>query len=377
MVELSPAVFRPRKPSEVGRPRYAALDAVRFIAAAAVVAFHYTARTTSSWPEPISSIAPGLVRVTKFGYFGVDLFFVVSGFVILMSAWGRPLPAFVASRISRLYPAYWVSVIITAAVLVLFGTVKITAGQVAVNLTMLQSVVGVPEVDGVYWTLWAEMRFYILIGVFLVVGITTKRILIFAGVWPVLSLLAFENNSHLLRIILVAPYAGLFAGGMLLYLIVRNGSTVIAWLLLAANVLMTVPTAGANAASSIFSTTGLHLSSTTTWLVTVGCFAIVALVVLTPLKRWRWRVLTIAGSLTYPLYLLHEEIGYVIIQHLAPHTHWWVAALVAAATALVLAALVHYLVERPFMPMLRRVISRELERSDDGEPKKQESQTVS
>lgn len=48
---------------------------------------------------------PVLSEVTRYGYAGVNLFFVISGFVILMSVWGRTAPQFIASRVSRLYPA--------------------------------------------------------------------------------------------------------------------------------------------------------------------------------------------------------------------------------------------------------------------------------
>ena len=43
---------------------------------------------------------------------GVPFFFVISGFVVLMTAWGRDVPHFVASRVGRLFPAYWVAVVI-------------------------------------------------------------------------------------------------------------------------------------------------------------------------------------------------------------------------------------------------------------------------
>ena len=55
---------------------------------------------------------------------------------------------------------------------------------------MLQSAVGVDHVDGVYWTLWTELRFYLLLGVLSLVGITRRRVVGVAILWPWAALLA-------------------------------------------------------------------------------------------------------------------------------------------------------------------------------------------
>src|SRR4051794_36362391 len=99
------------------RPRLAALDALRFVAAAAVVMYHLTARTSIAWGPAQTERLGGIGRWTAYGSLGPELFFVISGFVILLTAWGRPTAQVVASRVARLYPAYWFAVLATGVLL--------------------------------------------------------------------------------------------------------------------------------------------------------------------------------------------------------------------------------------------------------------------
>lgn len=349
--------------------RFAALDGLRFFAALAVVLFHFTARSTDAWPEPISELVPSLFRVSKLGYFGVDLFFVISGFVILMSAWGRTSKQFVASRISRLYPAYWAGVLITSGVLLLVERETFDVGRLLVNLTMTQSAFGIPNIDGVYWTLWVELRFYLLVGVFIVIGITTRRVLLFSGLWPVMAFIAERSEAHFLQTLLIPQYASLFAGGMLLYLLHRNGHSFLTWLLLLANVAWAVSTAGEDARGAVLETTGSGVSSGAGAVLIVLCFAAVALVTLTPLARLRWHWLTALGVLTYPLYLLHEQIGWAVIRATAPQSSWPLALTAALTISLTLAVLVNKLVEVRFANKLRDRLLVDLGRGTNDERK--------
>lgn len=83
-----------------------------------MVAYHYTAVFGNLfWGVPSREVFPKLSAVTAYGAMGVQLFFIISGFVILMSAHGRPVGQFAASRISRLFPAYWTAVLLTAFLL--------------------------------------------------------------------------------------------------------------------------------------------------------------------------------------------------------------------------------------------------------------------
>lgn len=299
--------------------------------------------------------------MSKYGVFGVDLFFVISGFVILMTAWQRPINDFVASRIARLYPAYWVCVVVTALVLFLDGARWFRASDVLINLTMLQEAFGVQHIDGVYWTLWVEMRFYALMAVFILVGITERRLLAFAISWPIVAAVAEKTHLDFLAYVLVWQHAALFAGGMIIFLIGRSGHSLLRWLALGFTVLMAFATSTPEAAERILGTTGSGVPSVAAVGAVFLCFAAVAAVTLTPLRRVQWRWLTLAGALTYPIYLLHEQIGWVVIRH-TQQLGWIPAALLAGITAVVLAAAVHFLVERRGGKALRGALRRELSR---------------
>ncbi|ROS72306.1 peptidoglycan/LPS O-acetylase OafA/YrhL [Curtobacterium sp. PhB130] len=353
MVELSPpALARPRVP-ERNAGRFALLDGLRFAAALTVVAFHFTARKTDAWATPVSEQSPAVFDLTKYGVFGVDLFFVISGFVILMTAWGRPLHQFVSSRVSRLYPAYWVCVLLTAGVLVFNGAHWFTTSDVLINLTMAQEAFNVPHIDGVYWTLWVEMRFYALMAVFVIVGISERRLIAFSVLWPVAAAIAEKTQLDFVAYVLVWQHAALFAGGMMLFVIVRNGHSFVRWLAVGTDLLLALATSAPEAAQRILGTTGSGVPSLAAIGCVLLCFVAVALVTMTRLRRVNWKWLSVLGALTYPLYLLHEQIGWAVIEH-TQQLGWFPAALLAAAIALGLAAAVHFLVERPGGPVLRR-----------------------
>lgn len=352
--------------TKASAPRLAALDGLRFLAAVGVLAYHFTTRETTAWGRDLGEVAPAVSSWAVYASLGPELFFVISGFVILMTAWGRSVPDIIGSRVGRLYPAYWVGVLATGALLLFVWQGKqITGGQVLVNLTLLQSLFDVGHVDGVYWTLWVELRFYLLVTVLAAFGITRRRVLWFAALWPAAAMLARTLGWSDAVTWLVAPYAPLFAAGMALYVIHRCGHALVPWLLVAANAAVAtaalVPARmGSLGANSVVAPRAAVLA-----VALVGCVALVALVTLTPLARWRWSVLTTVGALTYPLYLTHEYWGLWIVHLLHDRLPVWAVLAAATAFSLLLAWLVHRFVEKPFGPRLRRATTRGCERLRD------------
>ena len=147
-----------RTSSHIGR-RIVFLDALRFIAAAAVV-FQHTVERQGQWGAYVAAmLSPGV--------FGVVLFFIVSGFVIPMSVRGRfDVKTFVIRRIFRIYPLILVTFLLLAVIgygtaIPAFGYVRTASARDWIaNLLLVQDYTGAQSLWGVTWTLSLEVAWY-------------------------------------------------------------------------------------------------------------------------------------------------------------------------------------------------------------------------
>ena len=136
------------------------LDLIRFLAAMAVLIFHYKSKYIETLPVD-SELAAVIYSVTKFGYLGVDLFLLVSGFVIFASAMNRTPSQFLISRGTRIYPTFWVCASFTCLLILVYpdSFSSVSPLQYLANLTLFHEYLGVKGIDGVYWTLVVELKF--------------------------------------------------------------------------------------------------------------------------------------------------------------------------------------------------------------------------
>jgi len=341
------------------RSRLAVLDGLRLCAALGVVGFHYTAfesAVRAAWGVPGPEAFPGLNAVTSYGWLGVELFFLISGFVISMSCWGRDVDAFFRSRVARLFPAYWAAVLLTFTVVTLFSTVyhRVSLTDLLLNLTMMQAPLGAAAVDGVYWTLWVEACFYFLFALVVWRGLTQRRVTVFCYLWLVAVVIATPARQPLVTAIVQPAWAPYFIAGVALYLVHRFGSDLKLWGLVGVCFAMS-----ANQVHDLALRIGredLHrpLSPVPAVLAVAVFYAVLSAVALGRLSWIRWRWLTTAGLLTYPLYLIHELNGWVLIRALHGHFPRYVTLALVTATVLAGAWLVHHLIERPLADLLRR-----------------------
>jgi peptidoglycan/LPS O-acetylase OafA/YrhL len=348
-----------------GGGRLRALDGLRLVAALMVAGYHYGGRggeVAEAWGTSPKTQFPTLHSWFAYGCLGVEIFFVISGFVICMSGWGRPLRSFFASRVSRLMPAYWVAVVATTAVFALpvVAFEAVSPSDALVNLTLLQQPLGADRVLGVCWTLWVEVRFYALFALCVVLpGASRRRVVLFCAVWTLAAAVADAADEPLLDLVLMPEYAPYFIGGMGIYLLHRDRRDVTAWGIVAVSWL----TGQHYAVADLWhpSTPGqfsYRSASVIIAVVTLGFLAVLA-IALGRLRRADWRWLTTAGALTYPFYLLHEHLGWVVIEGLHQGLGLPSATTLAATVVLMLglAWLLHRYVERRATPLLRRALT--------------------
>ena len=143
--------------------RLAHIDSIRAIAALMVVTIHSSAAVVPVRPVAMHAgqVFDWLVQNLDFGRIGVVLFFVISGFVIPASLReGTRRGEFWVRRVLRLYPAYWVSIALAALVHWQIAGSAWSPRVLLANATMLQSLLHVGDLEGVYWTLKLELAFY-------------------------------------------------------------------------------------------------------------------------------------------------------------------------------------------------------------------------
>lgn len=155
------------------RRRYANLDGLRAIAALAVMVEHMFGDLLRQAPAPtgpMSTLAQSVVQNLSLGRFGVALFFLISGFVVPFSIDGvRPLRHFAISRLFRLYPALWLALLVLTTTAWLSGDTPRAATLLA-NMTMAPPLFGQPWLSTIYWTLFIELLFYVLVALLFSAG---------------------------------------------------------------------------------------------------------------------------------------------------------------------------------------------------------------
>jgi peptidoglycan/LPS O-acetylase OafA/YrhL len=338
-------------PSPAGSdPRIAELDVLRGVAALAVLLSHYTAMY--DYHHGLSS---RLGFELKAGSYGVLLFFVISGFVIMMTLDKcRTGADFVVSRASRIFPAYWVGVLLTFASLRLFHAEPPGFAVLAANLTMFQRFIGFPHLDSVYWTLNVEFAFYAWMLLLyrlnalkrfhaVIVGALTIQLA--ASLYQRLSGIHFGQG---VQVVFLLEYVNLFSAGILFYHASRKGFSaptvaLLGWCLV-------------NHGFTPFRSFPWIPRAEWGVVAVAGTFLIFTLVLK---RRLRWIVsgpTLFFGTISYPLYLLHNEIGKGLLETLSARgASYGEAFWIALGVSILLAAALTFWVERP---ALRRIRSR-------------------
>lgn len=358
------------------------IDLLRFVAAVLVVVYHlgYWA-----WVNPTAEPSllarvnganfayPDLAPVAWFGWIGVEIFFVISGFVIVFSASGSAW-AFARSRLLRLVPAAWICAAIGATIL--GGLAVYPFASVASRLARSAVFWPVsPWVDGAYWTLGIEVAFYALVGVALAAGQRARLGAVLAvlgaistAYWLLDAVGAIPPGSimlHRIEQLLLLRHGCFFAVGGLLYLMLSgkaSGRAPFAIGVALIGCILELVAHNRDFAAIDLAHSFAHpaVVPVVAWLATVA-FIVVAV----RGNAWLARIVPggVARSIglaTYPLYLLHDDVGALTMRIAARSSLAPGLALAAAVAASLVVAVV---VARVAEPRLRAVMARGIDRA--------------
>lgn len=324
-------------------PRLQALDALRGIAALAVVLFHYLPYYHSLYGH---SFQPWYAL--EFGRYGVHLFFMISGFVIFMTLEKTATAGwFGLARAFRLLPALWVAIPITFVAVQFMGPADrvVSLTDAFWNLTLMHEYLERPHVDGAYWSLVIEATFYAWMALLFYGLGPGRRLMALLWIWVLVSYLGviYWNDipaawEFLLKDLLFIRYAPLFISGMLLYRWYSRGEPAVYERILLALAICHCLLAY-RAPFNLF---------------VLACYGLFALAISGYLDRLASRPLLFLGSLSYSLYLVHQNLGYGVMDWgYRQQLPALLSVAIALGIALLLAYVIHRLVERPALRWFR------------------------
>lgn len=318
------------------------LDSLRGIAAIAVSFAHF-------------HVGSKLInQIGVYAQHGVELFFLISGFVIFMTLQKRQTVLdFLVARFARLYPAYITSVGLIALLFLLFPAYLPQAPATKTflgNLMIWHPLFNIDSVTVVYWTLWVEIRFYALMVIVLIFK-QVNRIERFLWIWllfvcgyEAVQVLVFGNKSKIpvvsfVYALAIPGFVHYFATGIVFYKMFNKNFNKGHFILL-----------GACLAREVY------LFSPHTTPIVLGCYTLFFLLIYGKLRFLRLKPFLFFGKISYSLYLTHQILGNLIINILSLHTliSPVVKFLITEVVTIGVATIVCYLIEYPAMFIIKK-----------------------
>lgn len=335
--------------------RIGELDALRGIAAMAVILFHFTSGIAKNWSFHLYD--PPFEF--PYGDKGVDLFFMISGFVIFMTLdRARSAASFAVGRFSRLFPTFWACALITLIITSNYGLpgMQVSLRDALWNITMMPRFVRAQMIDGAYWSLEYELLFYIAMLILHRLGAFKKHTVPVLLLWLGAAAVAHGVLTHLqpeslvyrltgkIKAVTCLDYIHLFGIGMILYDAHRRR----AWSFGHTLVLLACAALAWWKADSL-----AHFA----FLLSFGLLLHLATTGLLPFLNAK--PLVFFGAISYPLYLIHQNIGLVLLNALRTvMASTWLRLGITVAAMVLLAWLISVLIERPSMRWVRDKLRR-------------------
>jgi peptidoglycan/LPS O-acetylase OafA/YrhL len=345
----------------VGAPkphgRVEILDLLRAVAVLAVLIFHYGFRGSAGDQNFTDLSLPALAPYAKYGFLGVQLFFVISGFVIAYSAERRSALEFGIARIARIYPGFIVCMTLTFIVTLAFGAPRFQATftEWLANFIIAAPGLRQPFMDGAYWSLVCEVIFYAWFALLLMTG-WRRHIDVVIIVWMALAVLNHEVHSSVLQRVFLTDQSGFFAAGLVIYEMYCGRRDATIKLLLA---LSSVIAVGQSLDLTQWGRVHYQVAYDDRVAGALSLLVIAAVGLSLRVRRLpiSSAVVVGIGGITYPLYLLHQNIGYMMFNAVGNTVPPLLVVGVTAAGVTLLAWIIWRFVERPGQRLVKRLLS--------------------
>lgn len=312
--------------------RFVSVQYLRAIAALAIVLLHW-------------SNAPKHTPL----HGGVDLFFVISGFVMVTSTYGRAISfkTFMIARLQRIVPLYWLGTAAAGALLIAQGlnptlrdwtlSLLFVPHTSLLDPTNLRAPILVPG-----WTLCHEMFFYVLFGASLFLK-PRRQVLALAAIFlGLIALRPWLGSDTALAYRFTSPLQLEFLAGCLVGL----------WTARSKKPLLPLPWAGVVLVAGLFIGTLIHrIDPTTQRVIAFGIPSVFILIAALSAEQYiaarEIKPLTFLGDASYSLYLFHLPL--FALTPLVVGTH----AVMSLALTIATACLIHVWIEKPMTKLVK------------------------
>jgi peptidoglycan/LPS O-acetylase OafA/YrhL len=340
---------------------FAFLDILRVVGAWLVVYDHVFA----VWPDA-SGVTPHFVKsirtwineplglIQDFGWLGVCIFFLISGFVIAHVAQRESWKNFLIKRFFRIYPLLALALLLS---LLLFPPTDNTLnlGSVLANLTLVNYWIN-PQIVfvGVAWTLAIEVTFYLLVAVTIPLKVS--------GFYKVIGLLAFcaaviyvcrHFGANFFLFAATVAFIPYLVTGYVLYLgLIKKELTGLAVLFLLSCVFATI----------LFGLTQIHsafIPLNNSYLISY-VFAIVVFLLFYSFNQSQkvGKIISWLADTSYSVYLFHGIVCFFILHHCVPVIGYPASAALSIGSSIILVTIVHYTFEKPILNFGKRLAQR-------------------
>lgn len=328
--------------------RIVELDCLRALAAINLLLFHFTYvyQVKYGFVDPLGFMWP-------YGKYGVQLFFMLSGFVNAMTLLRKRDPKkFLVGRIIRICPSYWTVIAMNLVLLTMvpLTTIQMGGAELMANLTIMPNLFGYECVEPVTWTLQVELLFYAMMIILFLSGALRYPLATFMILVSISAIVCsaadhvtegtvLAASLNTLKTVLILDHLPLFAIGVMLNQLKNKDGN-----------------AKLNILGIVFSAVIFHVIDHRDHnpAVTVFFIGLLAMSAWGKLPVLRFKPLVFISTISYSLYLLHNNFGCVLMYHANQAGLSSIGCLVLATGASVLLAYaVTRWFEQPFSNWLR------------------------